>query len=113
MILPPTLFWRQLLTPYLDFSGRASKDVMNEEGIDMAVLKYTYDKCNTFTSRLPVNYGPSNLLYKAGDPHALSDGTKSVRLPGVNITGEGSAKNQALTTRLVIGMRFKSFKVLN
>lgn len=79
----------------------------------MAVLKYTFEKCNTFASSLPVNYGPGNLLYKAGDPHALSDGTKSVELPGVKITGECSAKNQALTTKLVIGMWFNSFKVLN
>lgn len=95
------------------FSGRPAKDVMDEEGIDMAVFKDAFEKGNMFASGLSVNYGPSNLVYKAGDSLALADGAKPVALPGVEITEDGFAKRQGLATGLAVGMRFNSFKVLN
>jgi phenol 2-monooxygenase len=95
------------------FSGRPAKDVMDEEGVSMEEFKDAFEKGNMFASGLSVNYGPSNIVAKAGDPLAQADGTKIVSPPGVSLTEETFAKNQALATGIPVGMRFNSFKVLN
>lgn len=95
------------------FSGRPAKDVMDEEGVSMEVFKDAFVKGNLFASGLSVDYGPSNIVYKAGDPMALSDGKKVVEWPGVKFTEDSFAKKQALATGLPVGKRFASFKVLN
>ncbi|KAM5354740.1 hypothetical protein ACJ41O_001387 [Fusarium nematophilum] len=95
------------------FSGRPAKDVMDEEGVSMEVFKDAFVKGNLFASGLSVNYGPSNIVAKAGDPLAQADGVKVVAPPGVSLTEEVFAEKQALATGLPVGMRFNSFKVLN
>ncbi|KAG8672290.1 hypothetical protein FPOAC2_05668 [Fusarium poae] len=95
------------------FSGRPAKDVMDEEGVSMEEFKDAFEKGNMFASGLSVNYGPSNIVAKAGDPLAEADGTKVVSPPGVSLTEETFVKKQALATGIPVGMRFNSFKVLN
>ncbi|OBS24493.1 hypothetical protein FPOA_05034 [Fusarium poae] len=95
------------------FSGRPAKDVMDEEGVSMEEFKDAFEKGNMFASGLSVNYGPSNIVAKAGDPLAEADGTKVVSPPGVSLTEETFVKKQALATGIPVGMRFNSFQVLN
>ncbi|KPM44200.1 Phenol 2-monooxygenase [Neonectria ditissima] len=95
------------------FSGRPAKDVMDEEGVSMEVFKDAFEKGNLFASGLSVNYGPSNLVVKAGDPLAQADGAKVVAPPAVVRSEAELAGKQALATGLPVGMRFNSFKVLN
>lgn len=95
------------------FSGRPAKDVMDEEGIDMAVFKDAFVKGNMFASGLSVDYGPSNLVTKPGDPLALADGAKVVSPPGAPVSEELFAKRQALASGVPVGKRFNSIKVLN
>ncbi|KAM0500908.1 hypothetical protein ACHAP8_004627 [Fusarium lateritium] len=95
------------------FSGRPAKDVMDEEGVSMEEFKDAFEKGNMFASGLSVNYGPSNIVAKAGDPLAQADGTKVVSPPGISLTEETFAKKQALATGIPVGMRFNSYKVLN
>ncbi|KAM0410843.1 hypothetical protein ACHAPD_010656 [Fusarium lateritium] len=95
------------------FSGRPAKDVMDEEGVSMEEFKDAFEKGNMFASGLSVNYGPSNIVAKAGDPLAQADGAKVVSPPGVSLTQETFTKKQALASGIPVGMRFNSFKVLN
>lgn len=95
------------------FSGRPAKDVMDEEGVSMEVFKDAFVKGNLFASGLSVNYGPSNLVAKVGDPLLQSDGVKLVEPPGVDLTEKTFAEKQTVATGLPVGMRFNSFKVLN
>lgn len=95
------------------FSGRPAKDVMDEEGVSMEVFKDAFEKGNLFASGLSVNYGPSNIVAKAGDALAQADGVKVVEPPGVSLTQEAFDEKQKLATGLPVGMRFNSFKVLN
>ena len=95
------------------FSGRPAKDVMDEEGIDMAVFKEAFEKGNMFASGLSVNYGPSNLITKPASQLALGDGDKEVSPPGAAISDDLFEKRQALATGVPVGKRFDSFKVLS
>ncbi|KAK4163150.1 putative monooxygenase [Cladorrhinum sp. PSN259] len=98
------------------FSGRPAKDVMDAEGVSMEEFKDAFLKGNLFASGLIVNYGPSVLVVKPGDPAEQGDGSEKSRLlEGTphNITEEEFAKKQALAAGLPVGMRFNSFKVLN
>ncbi|KAH7174281.1 FAD binding domain-containing protein [Fusarium flagelliforme] len=95
------------------FSGRPAKDVMDEEGVSMEEFKDAFEKGNMFASGLSVNYGPSNLVAKAGDALAQADGVKAVSPPGVSLNEETFGKKQGLATGIPVGMRFNSFKVLN
>ncbi|RBR27018.1 uncharacterized protein FIESC28_00286 [Fusarium coffeatum] len=95
------------------FSGRPAKDVMDEEGVSMEEFKDAFEKGNMFASGLSVNYGPSNIVAKAGDALAQADGVKVVSPPGIFLTEEIFGKKQALATGIPVGMRFNSFKVLN
>ncbi|KAK1854656.1 FAD monooxygenase [Colletotrichum chrysophilum] len=95
------------------FSGRPAKDVMDAEGVSMEVFKDAFLKGNMFASGLSVNYGPSNLVIKAGDALEQGDGSKAVEATAVAVTTEEFEKKQALASGLPVGMRFNSFKVLN
>ncbi|KAI9896356.1 hypothetical protein N3K66_008528 [Trichothecium roseum] len=95
------------------FSGRPAKDVMDLEGVSMAEFKEAFLKGNMFASGLSVDYGPSNLVVKAGDALEAGDGVKEVAAPSVTLDKASFDKKQALATGLPIGMRFNSFKVLN
>ncbi|KAK4183381.1 putative monooxygenase [Podospora australis] len=97
------------------FSGRPAKDVMDAEGVSMEEFKDAFLKGNLFASGLSVDYGPSNLVVKAGDPAELGDRSETSRLlEGIHPIGEEEfAAKQALASGLQVGMRFNSFKVLN
>ncbi|KAK2760613.1 FAD monooxygenase [Colletotrichum kahawae] len=95
------------------FSGRPAKDVMDAEGVSMEVFKDAFLKGNMFASGLSVNYGPSNLVIKAGDALEQGDGSKAVEATAVAVSAEEFEKKQALASGLPVGMRFNSFKVLN
>ncbi|KAI1400475.1 putative phenol 2-monooxygenase [Hypoxylon fuscum] len=88
------------------FSGRPAKDMMDAEGVSMEVFKDAFLKGNMFASGLSVNYGPNNLVVKAGE----DDGSKSATAV---VSADAFAKKQALATGLPVGMRFNSFKVVN
>lgn len=88
------------------FSGRPAKDVMDAEGVNMEEFKAAFLKGNMFSSGLSVNYGPNNLVVKAGG----DDGSNSAE---VRVSADAFAKSQALATGLPVGMRFNSFKVLS
>ncbi|KAI1773935.1 putative phenol 2-monooxygenase [Hypoxylon cercidicola] len=88
------------------FSGRPAKDVMDAEGVNMDEFKAAFLKGNMFASGLIVNYGPNNLVVKAGE----DDGSNSA---ATTISADAFAKSQALATGLPVGMRFNSFKVLS
>ncbi|KAK3319405.1 phenol hydroxylase [Apodospora peruviana] len=90
------------------FSGRPAKDVMDAEGVSMEEFKDAFLKGNLFASGLIVDYGPSNIVVKPGNPAAeQSNGSEK------SITEEEFADKQALASGLPVGMRFNSFKVLN
>ncbi|KAK4661051.1 hypothetical protein QC762_124420 [Podospora pseudocomata] len=97
------------------FSGRPAKDVMDAEGVSMAEFKDAFLKGNLFASGLSVDYGPSSLVVKSGDPGELGDrSVRSRNLEGVRrITVEEFEVKQSLAKGLPVGMRFNSFKVLN
>ncbi|KAK0712310.1 FAD binding domain-containing protein [Apiosordaria backusii] len=97
------------------FSGRPAKDVMDAEGVSMAEFKDAFLKGNLFASGLSVNYGPSALVVKSGDPGELGDRSERSReLEGIHkITGETFLAKQSLAKGLPVGMRVNSFKVLN
>lgn len=95
------------------FSGRPAKDVMDDEGVSMAEFKEAFVKGNLFASGLSVNYGPSNLIVKAGDALKEGDGSKEVEPSAISLSVEEFNKKKALATGLPVGMRFNSFKVLN
>ncbi|KAI5927595.1 phenol hydroxylase [Camillea tinctor] len=94
------------------FSGRPAKDVMDAEGVSMEEFKDAFEKGNLFASGLSVNYGPSNIVTKAGDAVEQGDGTKTVLSTVTPISQEAFDKKQALAKGLPVGMRFNSFKVL-
>jgi phenol 2-monooxygenase len=95
------------------FSGRPAKDVMDAEGVSMAVFKDAFLKGNMFASGLSVNYGPSNLVVKAGDALKEGDSSKEVEPALIVLDKAVSEEKQALATGLPIGMRFNIFMVLN
>jgi phenol 2-monooxygenase len=95
------------------FSGRPASDVMDAEGVSMAEFKDAFLKGNLFASGLSINYGPSNLVFKAGDTLHDGDAIRQVEAPSSTRSSDEYAKKQALATGLPLGMRFNSFKVLN
>ena len=95
------------------FSGRPAKDVMDAEGVSMEEFKNAFLKGNMFASGLSVDYGPSNLVVKAGNALEQGDGSKVVQHLITHISAQDFASKQGLATGLPIGMRFNSFKVLN
>ncbi|KAK4180901.1 putative monooxygenase [Triangularia setosa] len=97
------------------FSGRPAKDVMDAEGVSMAEFKDAFLKGNLFASGLSVDYGPSCLVVKNGDPGELGDrSNRSRELEGVHkITEEAFNAKQSLAKGLPVGMRVNSFKVLS
>ncbi|KAJ5097871.1 FAD binding domain-containing protein [Penicillium argentinense] len=83
------------------FSGRPAKDVMDEEGINMEEFKAAFERGNEFASGIAVNYGSSVIVAKK-----VTNGT------------EGDQQSQVLSkphlaTKIDIGKRMPSFKVLN
>lgn len=89
------------------FSGRPAKDVMDEEGIDMAEFKDAFEKGNLFASGIAVDYGKSVIVAKEGSSKIQGDGTE--------VMGEleGAQSKQDLAANIKLGMRMPSFKILN
>ncbi|OQD70146.1 hypothetical protein PENDEC_c026G06205 [Penicillium decumbens] len=73
------------------FSGRPAKDVMDEEGVSMEEFQKAFEKGNEFASGVAVNYGSSPIIAKEGQVVSKPE----------------------LATKLDIGKRIPSFKVLN
>ncbi|KAK5047754.1 hypothetical protein LTR84_006419 [Exophiala bonariae] len=91
------------------FSGRPAKDVMDEEGISMAEFKSAFEKGNLFASGTAVNYGKSIIVVKEGDAAEQGDGSDvATKDKSLQISSK-----ESLATKLTIGMRIPSFKVLN
>ncbi|KAJ6134382.1 hypothetical protein N7523_000704 [Penicillium sp. IBT 18751x] len=73
------------------FSGRPAKNIMDEEGVSMEEFQNAFEKGNEFASGIAVNYGGSQIVAKKG-----------------NISSKPE-----LATKIDIGKRMPSFKVLN
>lgn len=90
------------------FSGRPAKDIVDEEGISMEVFKDAFVKGNLFASGIAVEYGASMIIARDGDSKKQGDGTE--------VFGQQERRahsRQELATRIRVGMRMPSFKVLN
>ncbi|KAJ5674938.1 uncharacterized protein N7477_004872 [Penicillium maclennaniae] len=73
------------------FSGRPAKNIMDEEGVSMEEFQNAFEKGNEFASGIAVNYGGSQLVAKEGK----------------------ISSKPLLATKIDIGKRMPSFKVLN
>ena len=90
------------------FSGRPAKDVMDEEGVSMEVFKDAFVKGNMFASGIAVDYGASVVVAKEGSSKDQGDGTEVLGDKGLRVTSK-----QDLATKIEVGKRMPSFKVLN
>lgn len=90
------------------FSGRPAKDAADEAGISMKVFKEAFEKGNMFASGVAVDYGASILVAKPGSIKEQGNGTEI----GVS-SAHHTIDKQHLATKIPLGMRFPSFKVLN
>lgn len=90
------------------FSGRPAKDVMDEEGISMEVFKDAFEKGNMFASGIAVDYGASVIVAKSGSSKEQGDGTDVIGSEKFRVTSKPE-----LVTKLEVGKRMPSFKVLN
>ncbi|KAE8168374.1 FAD binding domain-containing protein [Aspergillus tamarii] len=89
------------------FSGRPAKDVA-DEGVSMVEFKNAMEKGNEFASGIVVNYGTSVIVAKEGDSAEQGDGTEVA----ANLQRRVVSKTN-LATKIDIGKRMPSFKVLN
>lgn len=90
------------------FSGRPAKDVMDEEGISMEVFKDAFEKGNMFASGIAVDYGASMIVAKTGSSKEQGDGTEVLGAEEFR-----TSSKPTLATKLEVGKRMPSFKVLN
>ncbi|KAG9771661.1 phenol 2-monooxygenase, partial [Aureobasidium melanogenum] len=91
------------------FSGRPAKDVMDEEGISMAEFKDAFEKGNMFASGTAVDYGSSMIVAKPGDSAEQGDGSDvAIHNDAYKVVSKPS-----LASKVEIGKRMASFKVLN
>ncbi|KAB8226569.1 FAD binding domain-containing protein [Aspergillus novoparasiticus] len=87
--------------------SRPAKDGANE-GVSMEEFKNAMEKGNEFASGIVVNYGTSVIVAKEGDSAEQGDGTEVA----VNLQRRVVSKTH-LATKIDIGKRMPSFKVLN
>lgn len=92
------------------FSGRPAKDVMDEEGISMEVFKDAFEKGNMFASGIAVDYGASVIVTKSGSGKDQGDGTDVLGDEELRVVSKDA---ESLATKLEVGKRMPSFKVLN
>lgn len=92
------------------FSGRPAKDVMDEEGISMEVFKDAFEKGNMFASGIAVDYGASVIVAKSGSGKDQGDGTDVLGNEDVRVVSKNA---ETLASKLEVGKRMPSFKVLN
>ncbi|KAL3435018.1 thioredoxin-like protein [Aspergillus tetrazonus] len=84
------------------FSGRPARDIIDEEGVSMEEFKATFEKGNEFASGIAVNYDASLIVAK-GNKSAESNDNQERQI---------TSKPQ-LATKIDVGKRMPSFKVLN
>ncbi|KAE8329615.1 FAD binding domain-containing protein [Aspergillus sergii] len=87
--------------------SRPAKDGANE-GVSMEEFKNAMEKGNEFASGIVVNYGTSVIVAKEGDSAEQGDGTEVA----ANLQRRVVSKTH-LATKIDIGKRMPSFKVLN
>jgi len=91
------------------FSGRPAKNLMDEEGINMKEFKEAFEQGHMFASGIAVNYGSSLIVAKPGDSAEEGDGTDvAVKDKSLQVISE-----QSLATKVEVGKRIPSYKVLN
>lgn len=90
------------------FSGRPARDVMDEEGVSMEEFKNAFEKGNEFASGIAVNYGTSVIVAKEGSSAEQGDGTDVAGSPSYRVISKPQ-----LASKIDIGKRMPSFKVLN
>ncbi|KAE8396098.1 FAD binding domain-containing protein [Aspergillus alliaceus] len=90
------------------FSGRPARDVMDEEGVSMEEFKNAFEKGNEFASGIAVNYGTSVIVAKEGSSVEQGDGTDVAGSPSHRVISKPQ-----LASKIDIGKRMPSFKVLN
>ena len=96
------------------FSGRPSKDVLDQEGIDLKTFKQVFDKGNLFASGCAVDYSPNLIVAKSSIPdsdHAAFSATKAATRASRD--SPAVLGKQHLAPNMPIGMRVPSYKVLN
>ncbi|KEZ41684.1 hypothetical protein SAPIO_CDS6851 [Scedosporium apiospermum] len=87
------------------FSGRPAKGIEDKEGIDLQTFKKVFEKGTLFASGCSVDYAPSLIVKKSLTiPEEEASPVKSHR----DLVGK-----QSLATKIPIGMRIPSHKVLN
>ncbi|KAH9905888.1 FAD binding domain-containing protein [Xylariomycetidae sp. FL2044] len=93
------------------FSGRPSKDVMDETGVSMEEFSKAFEMSHMFTSGIGVNYGPSPLVAKPQDPPShlatASNGIDMSKTQTPKTQGDSSAAKYCKP-----GTRFPSFQVV-
>ncbi|KAB8203410.1 FAD binding domain-containing protein [Aspergillus parasiticus] len=91
----------------MNVSMQDTKDGANE-GVSMEEFKNAMEKGNEFASGIVVNYGTSVIVAKEGDSAEQGDGTEVA----ANVQRRVVSKTH-LATKIDIGKRMPSFKVLN
>ncbi|KAE8315369.1 FAD binding domain-containing protein [Aspergillus transmontanensis] len=91
----------------MNVSMQDTKDGANE-GVSMEEFKNAMEKGNEFASGIVVNYGTSVIVAKEGDSTEQGDGTEVA----ANVQRRVVSKTH-LATKIDIGKRMPSFKVLN
>lgn len=82
---------------------------MDEAGISMDEFKQAFEKGNEFASGVAVDYGASIIVAKDGDAAEQGDGSQvGQKQDQLRIVGK-----KELANNVKMGMRMKSFKVLN
>ncbi|KAL4802050.1 FAD binding domain-containing protein [Aspergillus unguis] len=82
------------------FSGRPAKDIIDKEGVSMEEFKDAFLKGHEFASGIAVDYDSSLIVAKDGNSETEKQEPRAVSKP-------------ALATKIYIGKRMPSFKVLN
>ncbi|KIW99995.1 uncharacterized protein Z518_10923 [Rhinocladiella mackenziei CBS 650.93] len=93
------------------FSGRPSKDILDQEGVDLETFKRVFDQGNLFTSGCAVNYAPSLIVRK--QPALASEHNETNGTHGTDQHPQSVVGKQTLASKIPIGMRIPSYKVLN
>ena len=89
------------------FSGRPAKDEADAVGISLQEFKSVFQKGAMFAAGLSVQYGPSLLVCKDGDPKTEENGTLQTA-GALEIVGK-----QELAANVKLGMRFPDAQVVN
>ncbi|SPO03695.1 probable FAD monooxygenase [Cephalotrichum gorgonifer] len=97
------------------FSGRPAKDIMDEEGINLETFKAVFEKGNLFSSGCAVDYASSIIVSKPqSSSRNGSDVQDEAEIAATTFHhAEEVVAKQHLATKIPIGQRIPSHKVLN